>query len=217
VTFARVHPPAADDDLGAAADVLAGLLTPPATGQPAGSDLRCWPMVLPSHRELIAAHCLPHLADDAAAASARHRDGILLGLAKAGGPFGPAMALALARGLASAHAAQRDEAVRAILHLVASDGLDAALLARELRLLLTREGRRPADAAASLSRIGHAGAWHLVWATSYAMLPFLLRAGSPAPGLTDLLVVAADAAAATGAPADLPAVAANADATGARA
>lgn len=168
-------------------------------------------MVLPSHRELIAAHCLPHLADGGAAhiadgepAAARQGDGILLGLANAAGPFGPAMALALARGLASAHASQRDEAVRATLHLVANDGLDAALLARELRLLLAREDRRPADAAASLSRIGHAGAWHLVWATAYAMLPFLLRP-EPAPtDVADLLSVAAEAAAAIGARADLP-------------
>ncbi|GIM96578.1 hypothetical protein [Paractinoplanes toevensis] len=206
--------------------IVRDLMTPPdihGASRPGISDMRCWPMVLPRHREVIAAHCLAaaHHGPDAAET--------LSALARADGPFGPAMALALAHGLTSPQDRRREAAVDAVLHLASGSGLDSGLLGRELRAMLTArtetassettangpaEGGTPAQGAAvggvvgwaadSLGRIGAGRAWHVVWAVSYAVVPALLRQRPIADGVADLLAVAADAAAAIGARADLP-------------
>jgi hypothetical protein len=186
--------------------ILRDLLAPPDLAGPPGPgapDVGCWPMILPRHREVVAAHCLAVAQDDLAAAET------LPALARAAGPFGPAMALALARGLISGPDRPRAAAVEAVLHLAGTNGLDSALLGRELRALLTAGNETTAPGAAgraadSLRRIGAGRAWHVVWAVSYAVVPALLRCRPVAAGVPDLLAVAADAAAAIGARADLP-------------
>ena len=257
--------------------------------------MRCWPMVLPSHRDIVAAHCVPHLGRAVRAGE------VLLALARAEGPFGPAMAVALARGLVSARAAEREAATEALLHLAGHGGLDAALLARELRVLIVAEPDRttppgdahglavaephrrttlPADAhdvavakpdrrttspgdahglavaephrrttspgdahglavaephrrttppddpdglaeelagagpaaavAEVLAALGRADAWHLAWAIAYDVVPAMLRLERAPAGASALVAVAAEAAEAIGARADLPEVAAAA-------
>ena len=203
--------------------------------------MRCWPMVLPSHRDIVAAHCVPHLGRAVRAGE------VLLALARAEGPFGPAMAVALARGLVSARAAEREAATEALLHLAGHGGLDAALLARELRVLIVAEpdrttppgdahglavaephrrtmppddpdrlaeelaGAGPAAAVAEvLAALGRADAWHLAWAIAYDVVPAMLRLERAPAGASALVAVAAEAAEAIGARADLPEVAAAA-------
>jgi hypothetical protein len=159
-------------------------------------------MVLPGHREVVALHCLPYL--DAA------DDGTVSGLARAAGPFGAATALVLARWLASGQDWQRADAAGAVLHLAGCGGLDAGLLGREVKLLLGAEPDAAGWAAASLERIGEAGGWHVVWAVAYAVVPALLARPDPPAALGALLDVAAAAAAAIGARAELPEVTAAA-------
>jgi hypothetical protein len=240
------------------------------TGEPE-PDMRCWPMVLPSHRDIVAAHCLPHLGGRG------HAGEVLVELARADGPFGPAMAVALARGLVSARVAERETATAALLHLAGNGGLDAALLARELRALVLAGTERsrplagtdpgvtltgidpgglragtersgalagndpggtlagtewsgplagndpggtlaeevskagPAGAVAEvLAALGRAGAWHLVWAIAYDVVPAMVRLDRAPGGASALVAVAAEAAEATGARACLPEVAAAA-------
>src|SRR5689334_25389565 len=91
----------------------AGASSTATAGFSAVGGMRCWAMVLPSHREIIAAHCLPHLRV-AEATDPEAARGVLIGLARAMGPFGPAMALVLARGLASPREQLRDEAIDAV-------------------------------------------------------------------------------------------------------
>jgi hypothetical protein len=188
-------------------------------------------MVLPGHREIIAAHCLPFVlaADDAGSGFE-----IVRGLARSAGPVGPAMALALAHGLAAVREPDRLAAVDAVVHLAGTDGLDAALIGRELSVLLagragddedihrlampraTRSQRASETArlATSLSAVGRAGAWHVVWTLARATVPVLLRLPTPPDGLPALLGVASVAAATTGARGDIPEVTAAARATG---
>ena len=164
-----------------------GLLAVGPPGPRAG-DPACWPMVLPSHRELVAAHLLTSAPGAGA--------GTLTALARITGPFGPATALALAHGLTTAAA----DAVAAVAHLARHGGLDAALLGRELALLPGPHDRL-VDALADLAR---GGAQHAVWAVLRTVVPALLRQDRPPAALPDLLALATATATAIGARADLP-------------
>ncbi|MFG2005424.1 hypothetical protein ACGFNU_40380 [Spirillospora sp. NPDC048911] len=72
-----------------------------------------WPSLLPSHREVLAAHLLIPFADGTE--SREGQGGILLALAEADGPVGPAMATALAFGLTSKRTEERSASVDAFL------------------------------------------------------------------------------------------------------
>ncbi|GIF22119.1 hypothetical protein BJ973_002445 [Actinoplanes tereljensis] len=219
----RLHDPAPSATVDS---IIRDLLAPPGLGGAPTPEMRCWPAVLPRHREVIAAHCVPHLADAHDGLDAAET---LLGLAKAAGPFGPAMALALAHGLVSPDERLRKTAVEAVLHLAAGTGLDSGLLGRELRALLTatatatatdgaaasgttgivasggiNDGNTVWRAADSLRQIGVGRAWHVVWAVAYALVPALLRGRPVSGGVPEMLAVAAEAAEAVGARADLP-------------
>ncbi len=177
-----------------------GLLAGPAQPVDAGPPppgIACWPMLLPGHREIIAAHLQSYVGHRAA-------NDVLPALARSGGPFGPAMALCLARGLADRH--DRRPAVDALLHLAATGGLDAALLGRELTQLLATGDVQLGRLVPALADITRAGAPHVVWTVGHTLVPPLLRMDRPPQAMSDLLAVAASAAAATGARADLPEV-----------
>ncbi|QES47168.1 hypothetical protein DEJ50_04245 [Streptomyces venezuelae] len=90
---------------------------------------------LPWHPEIVAARLLTEVA---AGTDQGGADGpeFLPALAGAAGPPGPAVHLALAYGLASAHAADREAAVRALLDLAAGGRLDGELLGREIAALV---------------------------------------------------------------------------------
>ncbi|WP_106399783.1 DUF6493 family protein [Actinocorallia populi] len=93
-----------------------------------------WPAILPSHRELVAAHLLhqtatrPYDSYDPAA--------VLPALADATGPTGSATAAVLLHGLGSERAADRAGAVDALLSFAAQGALPAVELGRLLPSLL---------------------------------------------------------------------------------
>ncbi|MFG1990466.1 hypothetical protein ACGFJ7_10885 [Actinoplanes sp. NPDC048988] len=231
-----------------------GLALPPGLlAVPAGrahatpGDQSFWPLVLPSHREIIAAHVLhsrrsgsagalheagvalaqhsgggsssPAAAEkpqeaaekpEGAAGSADVHSGVLSALARSSGPFGPAMALALAQALTTGSESDRRDAVTAVAHLARCGGLDAGLLGRELALLLAAHHDDLHAAADALADLARGGAQHAVWAVLHAVLPALLRLERPPAGLPDLLALASAVAAAIGARAHLPEVSAAA-------
>ena len=135
---------------------------------------------------------------------------VLPWLAGAAGPFGPAMAVVVTRGLTGSGQRERVAAVEAVLRLAGGGGLDAGLLGRELKLLLTAEPAAIGPAAASLEQVGGGDGWHVVWAVAYAVLPALLNQPEPPDGLDALLDVATSAATAIRARADMPEVSAAA-------
>lgn len=160
---------------------------------------------LPWHPEIAAARLLTGVA------SAADQDGcgspaFLEALASAAGPAGPAVHLAVAYGLASVPAPDREAAVRALVVLASRGRLDGGLLGRELTELvglgtlkvpLLTESLREAVALPE-----GAGA---VWAVLAEALPGLLARTRPQVHGT-LLAVAADAARLSGARGELPEV-----------
>ncbi|MFC9973374.1 DUF6493 family protein [Spirillospora sp. NPDC127200] len=148
-----------------------------------------WPAILPSHREIVAAHLLPHLA--------RRLDGdyrqgeTLLGLAEADGPAGAATATALLYGLSARVPAERSGAVRALLALCARNRPPAGL-GEALAALARRELVKLDRVVEALSEAADAGAHVHVWTALKAALPALLPApGERAPhGLPALLALA---------------------------
>ncbi len=91
--------------------------------------------------------------------------------------------------------------MEAVVRLAGTDGLDAALLGRELALLAAGCDEATCDgaterAAESLDRVGRGGAWHVAWTVAHTFMSVMLRSDHPTPtGLPALLAVAAAAAA----------------------
>nr|WP_296069339.1 hypothetical protein [uncultured Actinoplanes sp.] len=119
------------------------------------------PEALPGHREIVAAQ--------GGFGTAR--------LARMGGPFGAAMALRLAYGLGDG---DRDT-VAAVLLLDSGNDLDAALVGRELTLLLAGGVVDRARVDATLEAIERAGGGQVVRAITHEVVPALIRAGEPRP------------------------------------
>ncbi|MEV4278808.1 DUF6493 family protein [Actinoplanes xinjiangensis] len=140
-------------------------------------------MVLPHHREAVAAWALTDLA---ALADQDSRDASLLPLlADAGGPIGPATVLALTYGLAARHEADRVAAVDAFLGFAAGTGPFAAALGTELGDLAADGTIKLARVVPALRDAHQAGASATVWEVLRAALPPLLPAAPR--GLPDLL------------------------------
>ncbi|WP_436529933.1 hypothetical protein [Actinoplanes sp. HUAS TT8] len=157
-------------------------------------------MTLPHHREVTAAWALPDLA---ALADQDDRDASLLPmLAEAGGPFGPAMALAVVYGLAARFEADRVAAVDAFLTLAARPEPFAGAVGAELGALGRDAVIKVPRVAAALADAHRAGAAAAVWEVLAAALPILLPVAPR--GLPDLLEVATGAAATIRAHAGLP-------------
>ncbi|MFC4071255.1 DUF6493 family protein [Actinoplanes subglobosus] len=157
-------------------------------------------MVLPQHREAVAAWAL---TDIAALADQDGSDAALLPLlADAAGPIGPAVTLALAYGLAARHEADRVAAVDAFLGFAAGTEPFAAALGADLGDLGSDGTIKLARVAPALRDAHQAGAAATVWEVLAAALPRLLPAAPR--GLPDLLELATRAATAVGARAAVP-------------
>jgi hypothetical protein len=153
------------------------------------------PTLLPSHRELVAAHMLPALAH--AAVLDRSYGQSLVFLADCTGPSGPAVALALAYGLSIKKVEIRASTVDALLHMSSRGDLDAAPLGQEIATLAgSLKLNRITSSLDEVARAGHAEA---VWRIASAALPAILSAPAPVHGAADLLQLAARAAVETGA------------------
>ncbi|MEV5828606.1 DUF6493 family protein [Spirillospora sp. NPDC052242] len=154
---------------------------------PGGTE--SWPALLPSHREVAAAHVLPHQIDEYEYASGQ--GATALALAAADGPAGAATATVLAYALGHKDARERADAVEAFLALSARGGLPAAETGTAVGALTRIDRLKPNRAVRSLSEAADAGAHADVWRVIAAALPALLpEPGTRAPsGLPDLVAL----------------------------
>ncbi|MEV6863686.1 DUF6493 family protein [Streptosporangium subroseum] len=168
-----------------------------------GGYLEWWPSFLPSHRDAVAAHYLPHLTHSWERPMVQPAHVEML--AAADGPAGDATALLLAFFLARPHP---DEGVRLLLRMAARGDLPVVALGRQLALLTTRTEAKLPHATAGLEQAARQGAHWEVWAVIRAALPHLLpKAGErPAPGVTDLVTLGATVAQWAGARGEIPEV-----------
>lgn len=137
-----------------------------------GELLECWPAALPAQREVVAAHLVPELTGHVA--DGRGSDGPLLPLlARADGPIGPAMNLALAYGLGAQRTTNKANTVDALLILAQRDQLDGTSLGDTVGLLLERGDLVLGRAVTALRDVAGAGAARQVWDLVAAALPRL--------------------------------------------
>ncbi|MEO3781970.1 DUF6493 family protein [Actinocorallia sp. B10E7] len=189
---------------------LLGTITPPPeentrTGYHS-PQIPWWPSLLPSHRELVAAHLLDHTASST---HDSYDHGLVLpALADTTGPTGPATAAVLLHGLGSEKASGRAGAVDALLSFAAQDALPAADLGRLLPRLLEADAFPLTRLLPPLTDAVRAGAplWPLFAEAIPALLP---EPGTPArTGLAPFLSLAATTAELHRVRAPLPALAA---------
>jgi hypothetical protein len=160
--------------------------------------LAAWPMMLPAHREVMAVHLVPQFFERTR--SGRGDGGLLVALAEADGPVGPALGLALTYGLAARETADRNAAVDALLILAGRGELDGALFGPNFGLLVGR-GELPLNRVApALRELANAGAGPQLWAMLAAALPYTLppAVDKPANRLADLLALGVELAGQTG-------------------
>ncbi|MEV4544713.1 DUF6493 family protein [Micromonospora echinaurantiaca] len=166
--------------------------------------LPLWPMIAPSHREVMAAHLQPFVA--AAVEQGTIPTGILSGLATADGPPGPAMWSTMAYALANHRQPVRLAAGDALITLAARPDWDSAGIGAEIGALAAAGRIVLQRVVPPLTEVLRAGAREAVWQVTSAALPMLLPAGAR-PALADLVTLAADAAPCDR-PVDLPGLAA---------
>ncbi|TDD31075.1 hypothetical protein E1286_45380, partial [Nonomuraea terrae] len=166
--------------------------------------LAWWAATLPSHREVAAAHALPHVLrhhwTDSPAGSGRLR-----GLARAEGAPGAAFAAMLAHALGDPEQA---DAVDVLLEVAARDELPADEVGRQAGLLGANGHVKLTDLTAALDAAASRGAYAQVWLIAAAALPALLPAPGQRPrhGLTGFVTLAATTAEWCGAHGEIPAV-----------
>ncbi|MGI5272008.1 hypothetical protein ACQEUU_22830 [Nonomuraea sp. CA-218870] len=154
-----------------------------------------WPALMPSHREVVAAHVTHFLyqgvirrsGETALAAAIAHGDG----------PTGDAVAAVVAAGLGHHHAERRGHAVEAVLTLAARGDLPAAALGRLMARFVAAGAAKLGALTRSLEHAANAGAYTEVWDVLAEAVPALLPAPGERPraGLAGLLAVAAETAA----------------------
>lgn len=136
-----------------------------------GPMIEWWPSLLPTQREVVAAHLVPHLAYRR---ESKGGDGPLLPLlAEADGPVGVAMDLALAYGLGAELAVNRAHAVDALLTMASRDQLDGTALGTVIALLLGRGELALNRIVPGLRDVARSGAPRQVWDVLVAALPKL--------------------------------------------
>jgi hypothetical protein len=134
--------------------------------------MSCWPMMLPAHRDVIAAHVVPHLFQPKI--TGRTLSDVLTALAAADGPAGPALYLAIAYGLAADDQGGRAGAVEALMRLAARGQLDGAMFGKQLGMLAGRWIVPLRRVVPGLRDAAAAGAQQQVWAAVAAILPQIL-------------------------------------------
>ncbi|MFE3451838.1 hypothetical protein ACFXJ8_23250 [Nonomuraea sp. NPDC059194] len=134
-----------------------------------------WPGMLPSHREVLAAHLVPRLSSRWAVTPARWLEAIV----RADGPAGPATALLVARALVDPQS--RDEAVSALRRLAAAGAVPSAALARRLKELVGEREASLKAVADVLELAARKGAHVQVWEVFAELVPLLLPAAGARP------------------------------------
>lgn len=165
-------------------------------------DAPCLPPVAPAHRDLVAAHVLFPIIG--AEANGGPGVDVLPVLAAADGTAGPGMALVFAYGLAARAAEDRAHAVDGLITLAGrgTASWDPGDLGRTLVELIRIGGIKTSRVTESLRQAVAGGASAAVWGVMAGLIP-ALRGERPA-GLGDLLAVAAESAARSGARESLP-------------
>lgn len=138
--------------------------------------MRHWPITLPSHREVVAAHALRFLGEAWGAEALAVE--VVLRLGNMHGPVGSAVC-DLVLLMASAHKAeQRPAAADALIGMIATGAIDAALFAAELAALGEAGMVMPSRVAPVLGDVAQVSRRHAewVWAALREALPsFLAR------------------------------------------
>ena len=156
--------------------------------------LSCWPMLLPAHRDVIAAHLVPYV--QMMVRQGRAGGAALPGLAAADGPVGAGMHLALGYGLAAFEQGDRAAAVDALITLAARGQLDGHAFGEKLGVLVTQATLPLARVVPGLRALARAGAQAPVWSLVAAMLPQILppAVSQPPQRAGDLIGLAVDVA-----------------------
>ena len=159
-----------------------------------GGWQRCWPALLPSHRDVVAAHLQPWLAN--LPAGARGDGQVLPIMAETDGPVGPGLTLALAYGLGARDQVDRAAAVDALLVLAGRHQLEGPALGSELGALTALGQVQVGRVVPALRDAARSGATAEVWAIVAAAIPGLVPSAGQRPprGLPDLLALGADVA-----------------------
>ncbi|WP_030452474.1 DUF6493 family protein [Herbidospora cretacea] len=170
-------------------------------------EIRWWPTVLPSHREVVAAHVLECFV--VGVPVDRARVSVLRALVQGSGPVGRATASAVTMALGHRNPARRDLAVEAIKILAARGELDAADFGWALGQSVRSGAVTLKRATPALEELVFSGAHRETWAILAEALPLLLRrsGGRPVHGMADLLAVAVKAAVLAGARGEVPGLA----------
>lgn len=174
------------------------------SGTQTQNALALWPSLLPFHPEIVAAHAIPTLYQQAKDTD-RGRNALLPLLATTAGQPGAVTHLALAYGLAAARTQNRAAAVDAMVTLAARRLLDARALGALCGELWAGEMVKPDRLLFAFDAAAHAGARREV----FAVVAGTLIALAPQPavkGLADLLVLGADCARAADVHEDVPEV-----------
>lgn len=136
-----------------------------------GPMIEWWSAVLPTQRDVVAAHLVPHLAYRR---DSKGSDGPLLPLlAEADGPTGIGMDLALAYGLGAELTVNRAYAVDALLILASRSQLEGKALGEMIGLLVHRGELALNRVVPGLRDVARSGAPHQVWDVLAAALPKL--------------------------------------------
>ncbi|WP_329429546.1 DUF6493 family protein [Streptosporangium sp. NBC_01495] len=154
-----------------------------------GGCMGWWAGVMPSHREVVAAHLLPFFSWDWPDNSPRLP--ILHDLARADGPLGSAFAAMLAFHLNNEDPAERTAALDLLLALAAAGDLPSVDLGDQLGHLVKNGMVTLSRVIPSLTEAERAGAGAQVWQTVAAALPRVLPADGERPpsGLADLIAL----------------------------
>ncbi|GLW09706.1 hypothetical protein Misp01_48350 [Microtetraspora sp. NBRC 13810] len=166
-----------------------------------------WPVTMPSHREVIAAHVLECFAVGLQVNRAQPE--VLIPLVQGEGPVGRATASAIVTVLGHRQPAQRALAVDAAKILAVRGELVGGDFGWALGRLVRADVVKLNRVAPALEDLALSGAHHETWAVLADALPALLPAAGERPltGLAALLAVAVKAAALAGAQADVPGLA----------
>jgi hypothetical protein len=158
----------------------------------------CWPALLPSHRDAVAAQLLPWLASRSA--GARGTGQVLPALAETDGPVGPGLTLALGYGLGARDPVDRAAAVDALLVLAGRHQLDGPALGVELAALASLGLVQVGRVVPALRDAARSGASAEVLEITAAAIPGLVPPAVPRPprGVPDLLALAAEVAGVVG-------------------
>ncbi len=156
--------------------------------------LSCWPMLLPAHRDVIAAHLVPYMRK--AVRDGRGGGVVLPGLAAADGPVGAGMHLALGYGLAAADQGDRAAATDALITLAARGQLGGQAFGEKLGVLIAQGTLPLARVVPGLRELVRAGAQATVWPLVAAVLPQILppAVGQPPRRTGDLIALGVEVA-----------------------